>query len=174
VNGSEVIVLQQIYEEADRRRTTRRDRDYTQGWERGNSYICYAHSSDTDDFYVGYSGSAGQFIGDSNDPVDVSRRRSRVAFYMIDVENAESDRSVYNCAETSALSTAIGRGVDPSSLFFMTWRGVNQEGILVPPCRNCIQWINMHAHAHARYMDGRARFFRSTGISQDARGDELF
>lgn len=147
-SGSGVITerkAKRLREEADDRKDDRRKRDkknddgdgtnlYSL---RADSYICYAWSSVTHEWYVGYSGGGSEvtsFLFRS----ESDRRINRVRPVLIGTQEVMG-RNIYQCAEVAALNVALSYGEHERNLIFITFNG--RGGGIVNPCGNCLQWI---------------------------------
>ena len=141
-----------LREEADDRRDDRRKRDKKNEDDggsrlyslRANSYICYAWSIRTNEWYVGYSGGGSEVVSRLFDS-ERERRTNRVRPVLIGTREVMG-RDIYNCAEVAALNVALSYGEHESDLIFITFNG--REGGIVDPCGNCLQWIRARCHGY--------------------------
>lgn len=113
--------------------------------------LCYAYSITSEEFYVGYSGTAGGMKDPSCFSADKYQKDRRIDRFHSVVgsslvgETPKFDRTFYNCAEACALTIALSYDEKINDLVFIS---INKEGVPVPPCRNCQIWLE-RAGCHA-------------------------
>jgi hypothetical protein len=136
---------------------------------RSRSDLCYAYSTSTDYYYVGYSSIAGGmygnrgFLGDQRQNLGVSGKitdrelpQRRLDRLVVGLPSATQDpqhlgRPVANCAEACAYSIALSYDERLGDLFFISFypsEGDHQRSgprggpLAKPPCGNCKTWLS--------------------------------
>jgi hypothetical protein len=113
--------------------------------------MTYAYSVGSRKLYVGYSGTPGGMSSRRGGILThqmAARRIARISSELNEYEHSIDKplkRSVYNCGEAAALSIAISHGEELAHLIFASFF----KNDLVPPCHNCLTWINKAAGYYA-------------------------
>ncbi len=113
---------------------------------RCKSMLCYAYSVRTNEFYVGYSGTAGG-MARYDRPVDTDqsdRRAERIGF-VTEHRSVIDGQRVEGCAEPCALSIAVSWGENPNDLILVAY---HTSGRIENPCSNCQQWIGRNTRGY--------------------------